>query len=238
MASTITLQSSINWAQANVISRGIPLTSWGTNEPAISSANIIRQTILGPPFKWRWNRATVTLPNTTQGNQDYVQNISNFGFIEKAGVKDASNNVFEIENKNSLGIDSAQGRPANVSAVYDDNSGNITFRFMPVPDGVYVPSVIYQKKPLLFANLTDFWTPIPDEYSYIYQWGFLALMQMYADDPRFQVSNAKFVAHLLGAAQGLSETERNLFLGNWLEITNQEGSEQIRLQQGWQARGV
>lgn len=238
MASTYTLQSSINWAQANLVSRGAPLTSWGTNEPAISSANIVKQTILGAPFKWRWNRASLILPNTVQATQDYVQQATDLGFLEKTSVKDSSNNVFEIETKISLGTDSQQGRPHSIAPQLDDNAGNITFRFMPVPDGVYTPTIIYQKKPTLFANLTDPWTPIPDEYAYIYNWGFLTMMQLYADDYRFQLSNQKFVAHLLAASEGLSEMEKNLFLGNWLTITDQQTTSQLRIQQGHQARSV
>jgi hypothetical protein len=61
---------------------------------------------------------------------------------------------------------------------------------------------------------------------------------MYADDPRWQQSNGKFVAALLAAADGLSETEKQLFLQAWYGKIGADASSQMRGQQGTQARGV
>jgi hypothetical protein len=76
---------------------------------------------------------------------------------------------------------------------------------------------------------------MPDFMQYIYSWGFLALIWMFADDNRFQIANQKFTAGLLARAEGLTEAERNIFLNNWSELT---GSQQQKIQQGNQARGV
>lgn len=81
MASTITILGSIEWAQA--FGGYKALTVGVNNEPSISNANIILQTLLNPPFVWNWNRGTVSFL-TTAAVQDYKQAVAAFGFIEKA----------------------------------------------------------------------------------------------------------------------------------------------------------
>lgn len=54
---TYTVQNSITWAQYFVGNR--PLALAGGTEPALTAANIVTQTILQPPFTWRWNRNEV-----------------------------------------------------------------------------------------------------------------------------------------------------------------------------------
>jgi hypothetical protein len=84
MAATKTIQDSINWIQ--------PYLNWanltiGVNEePAMSAANLILQTIVGPPFVWPWNRTTTTF-QTIEGVQDYTMNIANYGFLETASIQ-------------------------------------------------------------------------------------------------------------------------------------------------------
>lgn len=81
MASTITINGSIGWAQSYGGYKA--LTIGVNNEPAITSANIVLQTLLNPPFVWNWNRSTVSFL-TTAAVQDYKQAVAAFGFIEKA----------------------------------------------------------------------------------------------------------------------------------------------------------
>lgn len=282
-------------------------TALGSNlEPAMTSANTVLQTIVGPPFAWRWNRI-VTGFIATQGIQDYTitnrQNATavslnwyvvdpngfsqkvttagttggsapswnstpmgtttdgsvtwtnqglipvdipisqtySFNWMETQSVQDINQPTpkwIEIGSKISLGLDSAQARPKWISAQVDDGQGNITFRLMPVPDVSYPVVITIQQKPLLFTSTTQTWAPIPDEYSHIYNWGFLAMMWMYADDSRFAFANQKFVAHLLAASEGLSETEINIFLNNWQQITGAPVQKSDRLTQGVQARSA
>jgi hypothetical protein len=62
--STLTIQDTMNWAKQ---------LSWNRNsgignslEPALSSANMVMQTILGPPFTWWWNNKEISFTcNTT-----------------------------------------------------------------------------------------------------------------------------------------------------------------------------
>ena len=288
--STITLGMTCDWAKRLIFRRPVALGDY--LEPAITSANIVLQTIVGPPFAWRWNRAVVgfvcvpgqqdyTLfnwtasssvnlgyllvdPNgnsqqvTTAGTTGLAQptwntvvggtttdgtaiwtnlgsistgNLStsyNFGWIENASVKDQNPNTCQGEWKElfpkiDLALDSASSLPKNISAQYQDSNGNITFRLMPPPAQAYSISITIQQKPPLFSasalGLNQTWLPIPDEYSRLYNWGFLALMNLYADDTRFQWANQKFISNLLSTNEGLTETERNIVLNNWQQVT-------------------
>jgi len=236
MASTITLQNTVNWALP--FTRYAPITIGTANEPTITNANLVMQTILGPPFIWRWNR-TSTSTVTVSGTQDYVVALPNFGFFEKATVTDGNGYVTELEWKELLSGDNTASlaRPTFVSTQLDDGAGNITFRLMPIPDGVYTLSIIYQKQAPIFSSLSTTWTPIPDYLSYVYSRGFLALSLEATDDPRFQVEHTRFIASLLSCAEGLSESQKNIFLGNALNTDAQMMASQIRTQQGGQARG-
>lgn len=232
------LSASITWAQQFNFNRNLAIGT--NNEPAVSSANIIKQTILGAPFAWPWNRKTVTF-NCVSSTQDYVQAASDFGWIEHASVQDISvtqSKWQDLENLVHLPLDSSLALPEHIAAQADDGAGNITFRLQPVPDALYPVSVTYQKAPVDFVNTTSDWGPIPNRYAYIYNYGFLALMYLYADDPRFQITNQKFVANLLGAAQGLDETQINIFLNNWQAITGSDIANQQKLLQGIQARAI
>jgi hypothetical protein len=240
MASTITLQETVNWALP--LLRYQPLTIGTSNEPAITSANIILQTILGPPFIWRWNRNTNATTVTVAGTQDYTVALSDFGYFEKATVTDPTGNVTELVWKEVLSIETNvsanRARPTFISTQLDDNAGNITFRLMPVPDQVYTLTLIYQKAPVLFTALSGTWAPIPDYMEYIYTRGFLAFAFQLGDDQRFMVEHQRFLAQLISAAEGLSEMQKNIFLGGSLTTNAQMQSAQLRTQQGAQARGT
>lgn len=308
MASTLTVANTINWSIANGLGR--PLTAFTASEPAITSANLILQTILAPPFNWNWNRTSVSF-NTSANVQDYATSASTFGVIEKASyipgalvtsvtvnsnvatitasngflvgdlvtitglatsvlnvtnttITAATSTTFsfsittgdvsptsdtglavsgkasEITNViNVLGAGNETGSPNSIAPQIDDNAGNITFRILPVPDQVYKVTVIFQKKiPALIAATSTTWAPIPDQYAYIYEWGFLALMSSYLQDPRWTSYNQKFVASLLGAAEGLSEDQRNVFQTAWLNTMTEQQVVGFKAQQGVQSRGV
>jgi hypothetical protein len=311
MATTITIAGSINWSQAYNGYR--PLTVGVSSEPAITSANLIIQTILAPPFSWAWNRSSATF-TTVAGTQDYSQGVASFGFIEKASYKipsatitntslisgvatyTASNNfqvgdlvtvtgtsngggsynitkqavqtasasqftVFinhanvgsagdsgtaivgtttEIsETLNVLGTGSEIGSPVKISPQTDDNAGNISFRVLPIPDRVYTIEVIFQKRiPSLIASTAGTWAPIPDHYSYIYQWGFLSLMYAYNGDARWLQASQKFVTGLLGVAEGLSESQKDIFQAAWLNVITEQQAVAAKTPQGIQSRQV
>lgn len=301
-ASTIKLYNTMEFAKRMNFNK--PSAIGNQIEPAASSANMVAQAMMGPPFSWRWNRV-VTGFITTPGQQDYtifnwqksfyvpagwviVDTLGNcqsctvggntgttyptafsttvggttvdgsavwtnlgsigvptssnyrFGWIETVSVQDVTLDPakwFEIQFNLVLGLDSTQARPGRVAAQADDGNGNITFRMMPVPDEAYPVVITLQQKPLLFTSTQQTWTPIPDDYSHIFNWGFLSLMWLFADDTRFTTANQKFVAALLSANEGLSETQRNIWLNSWNQMA-EDVRNQNRMSQGQQARGV
>lgn len=301
--STIRLIDTMEWAKKFIANRATAIGNF--LEPALTSANIIKQTMLGAPFRWRWNR-TITGFVTQQGQQDYyifnwlastpvdagwvlvdvngncqravntgvtgtfypifnptlggitgdgsgsttvdwinAGQISveasigyNFGWIETSSVQDVNDKWWTMEQKVCLDIDSIQARPRFVAAQGDDGSGNILFRVMPEPDQSYPVAITMQENAGLFTSVYQTWGPIPDFYSDIYNWGFLAHMLLFSDDARFQYANQKFVTALLGRNQGLNQSEINIFLSNWQEVTGQPIALPIYQTQGNQARGV
>ncbi len=186
---------------------------------------------------------TGTLTNVTI--QDYSVAIPNFSHIEHATLLDntargiaanpPSGKLWELSVKNNLSLDSNIGRPEFINPQTETSTGNVIFRVMPAPNANYPVSIQVQLTAPVLTSLNDTWGPIPDYFQYVYNWGFLALTWAFADDPRFQMANAKFTAALLSRAQGLTEEQRNIFLNNWNNIT---GQQQAATQQGMQARGV
>jgi hypothetical protein len=302
-AVTIKLKDTLEWAKRFIANRDA--TIGNGVEPALTNASLVLQTILGPPFKWRWNRV-ITGFFTAIGQQDYyifnwvpttlVQvgwltvdvygnsqcvisagttgastpawnntpggttsdgsgggaalwvNQGNLGgstsisykfsWIEGAVVKDTKGNYQEMSPKIWLSQSTPRDRPREIAAQIDLGDGNQTFRLQPVPDQVYPVLITIQQKPTLFQKTNQTWAPIPDEYSRIYDWGFLALMWLFADDPRYQLANQKFVTQILGANTGLTDTERNIFLNNWNQVTGQVQSMATAQTQGFQARST
>ena len=242
MASTITLQNTVNWASGYIF--GQPAALGAANEPAITIANVVKQAILGPPFKWRWNRAYLASAQVlAQGTQDYeIASLTTFGFLEKAWISwNSGANVKEITTivDGAMPAESIEARPDNsIGAVLDDGAGNITFRITPTPDGAqtYSLQAAFQQAATLFTTLNGTWAPIPDYMSYIYQYGFLGLLLAFNKDPRSQVYDQRFTAHLLGAQGGLSEMEKNIFLGNWLSTGLEVGTMNQKAQMGVQGR--
>lgn len=311
---TNTILGSMEWAKRFNFNR--PSGIGNFLEPAKTSANLVMQTILGPPFKWWWNNeewtftcsptpltaspsgnlsitagiltmtvttaigvqqvvllsgftaattlngqsavvltntgtaitAQINLPNLTStaatgglvtaaNTQDYTLAIPELSHIEHASVLDISkipNKWIELEVKGNLALESNMARPQFIEPHIQDAAGNVQFRVMPAPDKAYPISIHIQKTAPLITSLNQTWAPIPDFMEYIYNQGFLALMHGFADDPRAQLANQKFVTHLLGRASGLTAIERNIFLNNWTDLTELE---KMTMQQGVSARG-
>lgn len=245
--STVTISATIEWAKRLSFNRNPVIGN--SLEPALSSANMVKQIILGPPFSWWWNNEEVTftcnpsVPTpvgtlTATTTQDYTTVTSEFSHIEHASVFDINQTPgkwIELEVKNNLALDSNPDRPRFVSPHVEDAAGNMTWRVMPAPDKNYPVAIHIQKAAALITSINQTWAPIPDFMQYVYNWGFLALMWAFADDPRFQIANQKFVAGLLARAEGINDEERNAFLNAWNNLT---GHDAMQAQQGLQMRQI
>ncbi len=211
--STIQLNRTVGLAQKFI--RNAPLVLDTTsNDPAFSIGDWVRGFILGPPFAWRWNRVELPPIACVVGTQDYTVSIGNFGWLECATITMAGAvpPTMGLEVSLSLDEETVTNVPARISAHLDDGRSNITFRLFPPPDQAYTLQIHYQKSAPLFANLTDSWNPIPDYLSYLYNQGFLAKTYEYMGDERFTISLQLFLKQLLGACQGLKESQVNIFL--------------------------
>lgn len=176
---------------------------------------------------------------TNVTTQDYTVPIPNFSHIEHASVQDLTavngggftpGKWYELTIKNQLSLESSQNRPAFVSPHVEDGNGNMTFRLSSAPDKPYPVSIHVQlAAPALTDGVNSTWGPIPDFMQYVYDWGFLALIWQFADDPRWGYASQQFKANLLGRAEGLTEEERNIFLNNWDALTGQQN---LKTQQG------
>lgn len=307
------IQDTINWAKRLSFERNPVIGN--SLEPALTSANMVIQTILAPPMDWWWNNleigftcdptatvatstavaisnrvvtvtatnsfvvgepifpsalaggltalngqllivltatsssftASTTLPNgtdttgtfTSLSTQDYSVAIPNFSHIEHASVMDldATGNPlkwYELQVKNNLSLESSQNRPQFIGPHVEDANGNVTFRLASAPDKAYPVSIHAQLTAPQITSINQTWAPLPDFMEYIYEWGFLALMWQFADDPRAQVANNNFKSGILARAENLTDEERNIFLNNWEALYRNP----MAAQMGTQARGV
>jgi len=210
------------------------------DEPALSAANITKQTILGPPFRWNYNRASFQVqldPTVTDWGQDFLlSDVTDYGFLEQIWVTDTDGKKTEIEVRKSLAQESIIKRPGSAAIQLDDESG-VLLRLNTQADEAYLIEGIYQKAAIPMTSMASLWGPIPDHKSYIYDWGFLAFVSLLTKDARAPIFFSKFTSHLLGEQDGLTALQRNIFLGNWLDLLTQQGRETMAAQQGAQARG-
>ena len=234
MSSTRNLQASVGWVLPQI---GYQPVNISGDDPALSAANLVKQTILGPPFVWRWNRSEASFL-ALPGAQDFPLSAPDFGFIERVSLTTSTGAtvVKEVKIESSLSVESIQQRPASVAIQKDDNAGNLTFRFNSVPDQMYIATVQYQRKAFPMTSMAATWAPIPDESAYIYDWGLLAHLSMLVKDARFPTFRQTFTAHLIGAQDGLDALKRNIFLGNWIDVLTAPERAQQKVQQASAAR--
>src|SRR5579859_3993749 len=123
MGSTITLQNTVDWNRAYVVQRPTTGVAQIANEPALTNANYLMQTILQPPFRWEWNRKVATAAITTvAGTSDYVVALSDYGWLEKATLVNPSAPAntppnFELEVFEILAKDGQENRPQKIAVL-------------------------------------------------------------------------------------------------------------------------
>ena len=226
------------WPTSAVLKAGYQLIDSNGNSQIVTVAGTTNSTVPS------WN-ATVGGLTTDNGvtwkNQGPIPNAVSsfsFGWIENASVQDpVSSKWIQISNKIDLALDAASSRPQNIAAELPGTLG-VLFRLMPVPDKAYPVAITMQQDAALVTSLNQTWAPLPDSFGYVYQMGFLSWMYEFADDSRWASTRQRFIASLLGAAEGLSQTEIDIFLANFNAISLDPIGRQMTLQQGIQNRQV
>jgi hypothetical protein len=231
VASTIELQRTINLTQQFIRLSPLTFAANTANDPAFSNADWVMQTMLAPPFAWRWNRTSEGTPSvpafaTTAGTTDYKISLPDFGWLEKATLYEPDNGNAAHELKVDLLIagESLSSQPTIISTQLDDGEGNITFRLFPAPDKIYNCVLEFQNAAQLFIQTDQMWSPIPDYLSYVYNQGFAARAYEYMNDPRWSTSMQLFYQQLAQVSEGLSESQKNLWLTDRLNTLRQEQS--------------
>lgn len=242
-----TLQQSVNFAQPFV--EYLPLTFGTNNEPAVSIANEIQNTVMNAPFTWGWNRSDniiAGVPVTLQaGVQDYTIALPDFGFLEKVSLIDPTDNaiweILNVYNTASLGLAdpnlNKQARPNSVCVYLVNYGTNLKLRFTGVPDKAYSVNLVYQKLPTPLTTASSPWG-IPDQYIDIYNNLFLGEVLANADDTRSAYYRQRGITTLLAKAEGLTEMQKNMFLDLYWARDRQQLASTLRTQQAQQARGT
>jgi hypothetical protein len=214
MATTKTLQETVDWART--FTKLVPIVGIGgfSNEPALTICNSVIQEILSPPHKWKFNRAELTSFITIDGTQDYPETVTDMSWLESCVIEDEANTstspqlkpTREIEAVQDLPKESIRDNPEKV-CILKEATTTTTLRFWKVPATVvWRAYVIYQKKPVIKTALTANWSPIPDDLAWVYQQGFLAMAYKMADDTRAETEYRKFLRDI-GRATAKDEAE-------------------------------
>ncbi len=213
--STYTLDRTVRYVRRFIFNS--PLIFSGTTDPALGMADWVRNTILQPPFAWRWNRATAKVLLST-GVQDYEVNLPNFGWLESATVTDTvsvPNAAYKLSISLNDETEIVDNQPNRIAARFDDGNGNITFRVTPPPTANFtVADLTYQNASPKFVKMSDTWAPIPDYFSSIYQMGMLAKAYEFVGDERYAPTLQMFVRQLIGANGGLTQSQVNIFMAD------------------------
>src|ERR1700677_405681 len=226
------------WPASTALTTGTFVIDAAGNAQKVTSPGTTNSTI--PSFNGTL-AGTTSDGTVTWTNMGPIPNASaayNFGWIENASVQDPTSSKWtQISNKVDLALDAASSRPQNIAAELIGTLG-ITFRLMPVPDKAYPVAITLQQSASLITSLNQTWAPLPDDMGYVYQIGLLSFAYEFADDSRWAPTRQRFVAALLGAAGGLSQTEVDIFLMNFNAISLGQIDRQMTLQQGIQHRQI
>lgn len=244
MATMLNLTNSINWCKPFL--KNQPIT-FANMEPALTSGNMILQTMIAAPFKWRSNRNSFSFQTITNAaspatvaQSDYSLYLPDFGFLEDQTITDTTcspSTVYPLQGAFSLPMPTgALVRPTTIAAQEDDNAGNITFRTKELPNKVYTVNGTYQKKAPILLSLADTITPIPDEFGFIFNWGLLSVLGLLVNDNRFPIWEKYFIGRLLGVQDGLDAVAINIFLGLWENNVKSMARAQSSVQAGSQGR--
>jgi hypothetical protein len=234
-----TLTGTLNWSLPFFEYQ--PMTAGINLEPAITNASVIRNTIMTPPMTWPWNRVedssqstTLVTGSQTNFNQDYVYQITNFGFLEKCSVIDSTGRPWEVPtvyNTAALAKGGASQRPTQVAVIANNPGVGFTIRFMGIPDQVYQIVLTYQTLAVQFAAapITSVVTASGGNTQYIGtfnpalliagQSALVANLKIAANNGSFPIVSCNATTLVLANPSGAAETDPGLAINqSWAPI--------------------
>jgi hypothetical protein len=233
MGITLSIQASLTYVQTQIDNQRLNVNNM---EPAVTMANTVLGTMLGAPFVWRQNRTALSFAIATAGGTDYEQSVPTLGFIETQWLADANGNIYELNGATALAKVSSERTPTLVAPQYDDNLGNITFRFNSVPDADYTAFFDYQNAAPLITSPADTFSPLSDYFGYLFNKGMLSEGALLVNDSRFSIWRAEWIAQLLATQDGLDAQARDMFFNQFMNTTRTALRSQGMAQNGTQGR--
>jgi hypothetical protein len=233
MSVTLSIQNSLTYVQSLIDNQRLNVNNM---EPAVTMANTVLGTMLGAPFAWRQNRRKFSFDITTAAGTDYEEFLPNLGFIETQWLADATGNIFELNGATTLARVSSQRTPTLVAPQYDDNAGNITFRFNSVPDADYTAFFDSQNAAPLITSPADTFSPLSDYFGYLFNKGMLSEGALLVNDSRFSIWRAEWIAQLLATQDGLDAQSKDMFFNQFMNTTRTALRSQGMAQNGTQGR--
>lgn len=234
MSQSLVLQNTVKWAQP--ILKNQPLQVNG-QEPGLTFGNFILQRMMGPPFRWRFNRKNFTF-DIVEGTTDYPVTVTDLGHVESMWIEDEAGNFTQLTGRIDLERSSLADRPTEIAPVYDNGAGVVTFRTKPCADASYTAYCDYQAAPGLIRSFGMTWGNVPDNFSYIFNAGYLAMAMLLTNDTRFQIFERYFISSLLGAQEGLDQQAINIFVAQWTLESRTLAASMATGQAGAGGRGV
>lgn len=216
MGVSLSIQASMTYVQSLIDNQRLNVNNM---EPGVTMANTVLGTMLGAPFVWRQNRSNISIPITTVGGTDYAQFVPTLGFIETQWLTDSTGDILELNGATALAKVSFQRAPTLVAPQYDDNQGNITFRFNSVPDAAYTAFLDIQNAAPLITSPADTFTPLSDYFSYLFNKGMLSEGALLVNDSRFSIWRSEWIAQCLATQDGLDAQAKDMFYNQFMNTT-------------------
>lgn len=140
--------------------------------------------------------------------------ITDFGWLSDAtqtdlNTSDAVPKPWIVKCVKTLQRTSLGGRPEKACVVSDSGTGVLTVRFSSVPTAsVWCVTFNYQAKAILKTDLTQSWSPFPDEFGFVYRQMFLARCYRYLDHRRADAEEARALG-MIQKALGRDDVEES-----------------------------
>jgi hypothetical protein len=237
MAVTISVRNSLIFTSTLLKNQRLSVNNL---EPGLTMANLVLGIMLGPPMVWRFNRATLSFAISTAGGTDYVVSVPTLGQIETQWLVDPGSTpagaIHEFKGAVALPKVSAKRRPQRIAPQYDTNTGNITFRVDAIPDRTYNAFIDFQQKAPLIQSFGQTFSPVPDEFGYLFNRGMLSEGALLVNDSRFAIWRREFLAGLLATQDGLDAQAKSIFFDQMMNIGRTATRSQGMAQSGNQGR--